>query len=193
MGVDFNCAINAELDRKKCSNNRDVGKIDLKQLIHQHNLEDVCRRRFPSEREYSWSRGDKASRIDYWFISTSLDSQIESVKYKQCSMSDHKTVELTIRISETEHGMGTWKMHLKVIQSKLFKYCFCNIWKAWQDKKGAYPDTNIWWDLGKKKIKELAKWCSYKLKEDRETFKLTLEKKNELFQKENRNAAGMLI
>ena len=66
-------------------------------------------------------------------------------------MSDHNIVELTMRISETEHGMGTWEMNLKVIQSKLFKDCFCNIWKAWQDKMGAYPDTNIWWDLGRRR------------------------------------------
>ena len=150
IGDDFNCAINAELDRKNCSNSRDVGKFDIKQLIHQHNLEDVWRKIFLSEKEYLWSRGDKASRTYYWLISTSLDSQIEGVKYKQCWKSDHKIVELSMRISETEHGMGIWKMNLKVIQSKLFEDCFCNIWKAWQDKKVAYPDTNIWWDLGKK-------------------------------------------
>ena len=120
IGGDFNCALNSNLDRFNCVSSGDMGKVDIQQLMQQHNLEDVWRKRFPDKKEYSWQRGNKASRIDYWLISTSLDSQIEYVGYQQCAMSDHKLVEMSMRTSETAHGMGFWKMNSNVIQSKLF-------------------------------------------------------------------------
>lgn len=135
IGGDFNCALNSVIDRSNCVNSEDIGKIDVQHLIQQHNLVDVWRRRFPYKRAYSWQRGNKASRIDYWLVSTCLDSQIEHVGYRQCAMSDHKLVELTMRTSDTPHGCGIWKMNIQVIQSKLFKDCFTNFWKKIANEK----------------------------------------------------------
>ena len=173
---DFNCALNSNLNRFNCVSSGDIGKVDIQQLMQQHNLEDVWRNRFPDKKEYSWQRGSKASRIDYWLISTSLDSQIEYVGYRQCAMSDHKLVEMSMRTSETAHGMGFWKMNSDEMQLKLFHDCFTNSWKDWKGKKVKHRNLGVWWDMGKKKNQRVSLWCSHKLKQNIETMKINLEK-----------------
>ena len=173
---DFNCTFDNDLDRKNCTGNNDVGQVDLKELLKNQHLEDVWRRRCPDDRVFSWSRGNKASRIDYWLISESLDNQVENVNYFPCIFSDHKIVTLELRTSETKHGKGVWKMNLSCVQSELFKKSFRPIWENWKKQKYKYENKNIWWDLGKHKIKNLAKWCSYKLKEDKMDKVKTLER-----------------
>ena len=59
IGGDFNCAFHSNLDRFNCVSSGDMGKVDIQQLMQQHNLEDVRRKRFPDKKEYSWQRGSK--------------------------------------------------------------------------------------------------------------------------------------
>ena len=89
IGGDFNCVLDSIKDRRNCTSSRDLGQIDLNYLMTNYDLEDVWRRRFPDRFQFSWNRGDKYSRIDYWLVSKSLDSQIEDVKYMPCVFSDH--------------------------------------------------------------------------------------------------------
>ena len=156
MSGDFNCALETKIDRINCSGNSDIGHIDLKKMISSFDLEDVYRRRNPEKRAFSWRRGNKASRIDYWLISRSLDNQVEYIDYRTCPFSDHQLVELKFRINETKHGKGSWKMNLNTIKTELFQKSFESLWKFWKTKKSDYSDINTWWDLGKMKIKKLA-------------------------------------
>jgi hypothetical protein len=117
------------------------------------DLEDVWRRRHPENREFSWCRGQKCSRIDYWLISQSLDNQVDDVSYKISAFSDHRCVELKLRMSETSHGMGVWKMNVDVIQSPTFQKVFTNWWKHWQTKKSQYPNVGVWWEVADEKDK----------------------------------------
>ena len=176
---DFNCALDSEIDRKNCIGSKDIGSLDLKKIMHTHNLEDVWRRRHPEKRAFSWNRGNKFSRIDYWLISESLDNQTESIEYQTCAFSDHKLVKLSFRTSESPHGNGVWKLNEMVIKSTLFQKSFTAIWNNWQKEKHKYENLNIWWDLGKHKIKKLAIWCSYKLEQDKKDEMSLLESKIE--------------
>lgn len=162
---DYNCAMNSDLDRENCIGVNDVGQIDIKNLCSQYDLEDIWRRRNPNGRVFSWRRGNKASRIDYWLISRSLDNQVDKIEYSTCPFSDHDLVNLKFRMTEIEHGKGLWKMNAKIIKSQLFQDTFRNMWVQWEKEKTNY-DILKWWDLGKKKIKEVALWASCKLSKD---------------------------
>ncbi len=164
---DYNCTLNSELDRLNCIGSRDIGQIDLKNVMNTFDLEDVFRRRNPHDRVYSWKRGNKASRIDYFLVSRSLDNQVDMVSYKICPFSDHSIVNLQMRITETKHGKGVWKMNVNVLESDFFKKCFKHMWSCWQKEKQYYDDIRVWWDLGKKKVKDLCIWCACKISEDR--------------------------
>ena len=175
VGGDFNCTLDSELDRMNCTSKSDVGQVDLKNIIYNKSLEDIYRRRYPDERSFSWSRGNKSSRLDYWLISKSLDCQVDQVQYLSCPFSDHRLASLKLSLSQLKHGPGTWKMNASVIDSDIFVKSFTSMWKDWQNQKNNY-NIYTWWDLGKKKIKELTIWCASKLKADKNSYKSFLEK-----------------
>ena len=167
IGGDFNCALDTIKDRKNCTGSRDLGQIDLNRLMTHYDLEDVWRRRFPDELKYSWNRGDKFSRIDYWLVSKSLDSQIENENYLPCVFSDHSLVTFRLKTSTITRGRGFWKLNSAVAESELFKKAFRSMWDDWLQNMVKYKNLNTWWDLGKVKIRDLATWCSIKLKQDK--------------------------
>ena len=143
IGGDFNCTLNSYLDRRNCVNSRDLGKVDLIRMMNSHNMEDIWRRRHPNDRTFSWRRGDKSSRIDYWLISDSLDGQLDMIEYTPCSLSDHNMCKMLIRTSETDHGPGIWKMNTSVVKSRLFKQCFSGMWDHWRTKKIEFDNCGI--------------------------------------------------
>ena len=153
---DFNCCLNTFNDRKNCTASLDTGKAELENLMNKFALEDVWRRRNPEKNEYSWRRGQRASRIDFWLISLSLDNQVDKVRYNISPFSDHCSIELKFRTSEVKRGKGIWKMNIEILQNETFRQVFLNWWKSWKTKQHEYSNLGIWWDLAKKKIKDIS-------------------------------------
>ena len=155
IGGDFNCVINNDIDRKNCKSSADIGQIDLSNVMNNFDLEDVWRRRNPNQLEFSWESRGKMSRIDYFLVSESLDSQVKDIQYLYAPFSDHRPVFLKLKTSDIIRGPGIWKMNASVIKTELFKNAFTSMWKNWKKKKSDYT-LDVWWDLGKKMIKELS-------------------------------------
>ena len=174
VGGDYNCTLDSELDRKGCTSEYDQGRIELKEVINKKFLVDIFRKRNPDKLSFSFSRGERHSRLDYWLINKNLEYKVHNIEYKACPFSDHNMVVLTLDLSKIEIGPGIWKMNAAVIKSDLFKNCFTTMWKNWQKEKSKYH-LHTWWDMGKKKIKQLTVWCSKKLKSDRELKRRSLE------------------
>ena len=173
---DFNCALNTVCDRLNCTGSLDIGQPELLNIMNNWDLEDVWRRRNPDKKEYSWCRGQRLSRIDFWLISRSLDNQVDKIGYKVSAFSDHRYTEIKFRISETKHGKGIWKMNTEVIKSNIFHESFTTWWKYWKTKKNEYSNIGTWWDIGKKKVKELCINASQILSHDRKNHIKFLEK-----------------
>jgi len=62
---DFNCVADASLDRKLNQEKRQIKPNPLLNWFKRQEFKDVYRTVNPDLREYSWSRGDSESRIDY--------------------------------------------------------------------------------------------------------------------------------
>ena len=187
IGGDYNCTLNPHLDRGKCDENikhndylkrneiwshpivQDRGAKVLENMMTTNDLEDVWRRRNPESKSYTWQHYGKnaASRIDIWMISKSLDPNVKQVEIINNVFSDHHLITLEIKFSDTERGKGYWKMNHQVIKSTLFRDCFSNFWKQWQQSRHDYTDLKQWWDLTKVKIKQLTIWCSIQLNKER--------------------------
>ena len=177
VGGDYNCTQMSNIDRHDCSGkNNDGGQSDLKNFMSNKNLEDIWRRRNPNTKSFTWCRGNKKSRIDYWLISKTLDGLVQTVEHRPCPYSDHDLVFLKISLNETKQGPGIWKMNSEVIESELFKSCFYKFWAEWKLQKHLYSSVGLWWDLGKVKIKELTIWCSSKLRMEQNNERKVLEK-----------------
>ena len=157
IGGDHNIAMDDILDRVNCiSDKNDKGRIDLQYLARTHDLEDIWRTRNPTEKRYTWFCKEKASRIDYFLTSVSLNNQIQKIDSHYNPHSDHHGIRLVFRTKETAVGKGLWKMNNENILTQEFKQQFLEMWTEWQNKKENYPDVTKWWDLGKMKIKALA-------------------------------------
>ena len=156
LGGDFNCVLDNDVDRYNCRDNIDVGQIDLRYMMNIFDLEDVWRRRNPFSKSYSWEGRGKKSRIDFFLTSVSLDSMVENIEYVPAPFSDHKLVALRLRSSNISHEKGLWKMNVSVVKTKLFQKAFKIMWNDWKQQKPNFNDKNMWWDIGKKRIKEVA-------------------------------------
>ena len=167
IGGDYNCTLDDKLDRMNCISENDTGRDELKDMMRRKYLLDIYRSRYPDKRCFSFTRGEKHSRLDYWLIDKSLDEYVDKIEYQACPFSDHNMVILKFDLSKIELGPGIWKMNSSIIKTDLFKNCFTSMWANWQKQKPNYH-IHEWWDLGKKKIKQLTVWCAQKLKVDRE-------------------------
>ena len=163
LGGDFNCTMNSINDRQNCSVKNDVGQIDLHHLSNSFDLEDIWRRRYPNEKEYSWNGRGRMSRIDFWLTSLSLNNQIDDVYHCYAPYTDHKSINIIIRTEEISQGKGIWKMNTSNILKEEFRQDFTEMWKQWQIKKSNYHDIRIWWDIGKRRIKNLTQEFSKKV------------------------------
>ena len=188
-GGDYNCAFNDILDRINCTGtNNDLGRIDLHQLMGTYDLEDAWRRRYPDSRQYTWhgprskagsTRSSinpalmrKASRIDYFLTSTSLNNQIHETKISYAPYTDHRIITLTIRTNEMKRGPGMWKMNTSHIIDTEYKEKLRTLWAGWQTKKDNFSNLGSWWDIGKIKIKQLSKeYAQHKSLKKNELFK----------------------
>ena len=182
IGGDFNCVLNNTLDRLNCRDKVDIGQIDIQHLMDQCDLEDVFRRRFPDKNVFSWRGRNKASRIDYWLISRSLDNMVNDVGYKIFPFSDHDAIHMSYRTTDLKYGKGLWKMNTSVIMSELFRNTFTAMWSEWKARKDDFSDIKLWWDMGKRQIRDLTIWCSKQIKKKEEEERKNLEQQIERFQ-----------
>ena len=147
---DYNCTL-YDTDRLNCIGSNDLGRIDLQKIMLDFDLEDVYKRRYPLANTYSFRRGIKASRLDFWLISKTLDNTVDQIKYEPCLYSDHSLVTIKVNTSDVEHGGGVWKMNASILTTELFKVSFESMWKSWRSQKDKCSNLGEWWDLGKKK------------------------------------------
>ena len=92
----------------------------LNLYLEEAELEEVWRVYNPEKKHYSWFKyfpQPSFSRLDMFFISSSLLSTVKECKYSQGLKTDHSFIECTlINIDEEPRGKGLWKfnaMHLE--------------------------------------------------------------------------------
>ena len=136
IGGDHNIALDDILDRINCtSEHNDVGRVDLQYLAQVHDLEDIFRVRNPTLKRYTWFCNLKASRLDYFLTSVSLNNQIQEISNHYTRLSDHHGIRLVFRTTETPVGKGLWKMNNEHIVNDEFKQQFTTMWTNWQGQK----------------------------------------------------------
>lgn len=100
IGGDFNCALNPKLDR---SSGVDQSHISCKAVIHRFmedlQIMDIWRERNQNTKTYSCHSGthQSYSRIDFFLISTMLQSKVYVCSYDNIVVSDHAPCCLVYR------------------------------------------------------------------------------------------------
>lgn len=78
--------------------------------MDEWDLTDAWRYRNPSRRQFTFHRGQQASRIDYWLISNHLADICLDSDITHLALSDHSLLTLSVGNKEPRRGPGLWRM-----------------------------------------------------------------------------------
>lgn len=179
IGGDFNVALDPNLDRKgyKHPNIHNVSFRDqLILFLERLNLTDVWRIQNPSKRAFSWSRGQKLSRLDYIFAPRSFLGVTKAKQPLSCSFSDHRLVSLSIWPQKIAKGKGFWKMQTFIIEREDFRLQLREFLTQ-QITNTIHLADDIRWEFIKLKVREFSIQYYSKLKEDNRRLERELEKR----------------
>ena len=160
---DFNTVVDPHIDRRGCNPSSYWAynwPQSLSLLTSQLDLVDAWRRSHPTDRHFTWHRpcGSQASRLDMVWISSNLLEHVNQVEILPFFRSDHSYVFLRISLpSIPTRGPGTWKFNSSLLTDADYIDQVRVFWQMWQQQKASFPSLAVWWDAGKKRIKELSR------------------------------------
>jgi hypothetical protein len=175
IGGDFNSVFDPVLDRKSCSqiSRADDTSRDLYDLISALEIEDIWRRRNPNKKEYTFTRNESKSRIDFFLTSKEIDNEICNTNISNFLYSDHNLISIKVSISDVERGRGLWKLNVSILQETSYIELIENYWRSWRLRKCEFTSKREWWDMSKHAIKMLSiDFCSNFNRKKSEIIKL---------------------
>ncbi|CAB3997114.1 Hypothetical predicted protein [Paramuricea clavata] len=191
---DFNTVVDPAIDRFGCNPTSPWAynwPRSLQDFTHELDLHDIWRLRNPNTRSYTWHRanGLQASRLDMFWVSSSLLSHVIDVSIYPFFRSDHSYVFLQLTLpSLPRRGPGVWKLNASLLKDDNYKQKIQEFWQAWQLEQGTFPSLAVWWDAGKKRIRALTRRYSQQLARARRARIKSLE--NTLFHLHHRQQNG---
>ena len=177
-----------KLDSMPERNDNPSYRDELKSFLEVNNLVDVWRILNPYKRVFTWHRGEKRSRLDYFFVSEHLLNRLDDVKIHPGVQSDHSLLEIKLDpAGEDPRGRGFWKfpenlLHDTEYVSKIKELINNKIMEHQID------DLGLKWDLIKMEIRNFTvPYCSHMKKEKLKHEKQLNERYSELFSIINTN------
>ncbi len=75
--------------------------------MNRFNLSDIWREKNPYNRSYTWSNktGSNQSRLDFWFISNSVNKDNIDVSIWPTPLTDHKAICININCYKISHSV----------------------------------------------------------------------------------------
>lgn len=165
---DFNVSFDPKLDRHNytLADIRNARfRAELTVFLNAFSLTDVWRVHHLGVKEFSWSRLDQASRLDYTFMSDNLVGQAFQSDYKDVAFSDHRLLLIQMGARSPPRGVGYWKLDAALLDNPDI---FEDLVRLVEEKKVDYEglDPALRWELLKFEIKTLFRgWATKLLKE----------------------------
>ena len=171
-----------KLDSMPETNDNSLYRENLKSFLDVNGFVDVWRTLHPFERIFTWHRGDKRSRLDYFFISEHLLNRLHDVRILPGIQTDHSLLELNLEmVKEHERGRGFWKFPEYLLHDQEY---VDKTKTLLQTKIAEYQmeDLGFKWDLIKMDIRNFTiPYCSHQKKEKNKREKELNDKYNRLF------------
>ena len=188
MGGDFNLITNSYLDAKGGNTNLKLNSLsELAKLQEKFDLCDIYRIRNPTLRRFSFRQNTRNRikihrRLDYFFVSSSLQGKILKPDILASIASDHSPI--IIHFSESTSftkGCNYWKMNTSLLQSSEF----CNQLIIEIEKvKADFAELNhqLKWEIVKYYIRKFTIDFSKKLAKEKRKEEIDLEYKIRTFE-----------
>ena len=117
IGGDFNTYLDSKLDKKGgISEPNSSYTSNLINFIEEYALVDIWRKRNKNKPQFTWRGKSRMgliqSRLDYFFVSMSLESEVINAAISPSIGSDHSLVSLSFSIKNTSRrGNSFWKFN----------------------------------------------------------------------------------
>ena len=177
-----------KLDSMPERNDNPKYRDELKSFLEVNSLVDVWRILNPYKKVFTWHRGDKRSRLDYFFVSEHLLNRLDDVKIHPGVQSDHSLLELKLdSVCEDQRGRGFWKFPENLLHDTEYVLKTKKLIKEKIDEL-QINDLGLKWDMIKMEVRNFAvPYCSHKKKEKLKHEKQLNAKYNALFTTINTN------
>ena len=162
LGGDFNCIADHKLD--KLGGNpfaRQTAITILNTITQQHNLTDIWRDRNRDVKKFTWTGKNTQNsfihtRIDKFFISSSLTPFVTKTDISPFSFSDHDLIMLTLDLHTQPRGESYWLFNNNLLDDDFFVTEINQFWTNWLTRKNDFNTPLKWWDTAKHNFKNIA-------------------------------------
>lgn len=156
LAGDFNCTLDYTMDRNHVEPHLNSVET-LKTVVQYHNLVDIWREAFPSDRQYTWLKINantvSGARLDRIYVKMSNRGRFFNSYISPTSLSDHHHyIAVTMSITQNTSYHNYWWFNNRLLQDKSFIEFFIQFWGEWRERKAQYKTLSQWWDIGKVQI-----------------------------------------
>lgn len=153
IGGDFNCIL-----QSKDTQGRNNMCWPLQLLVENLKLKDATEILHIQGIHYTYIGHPTSSRIDRFYMSQCIGSNLYNYKTITVSFSNHKAViiQITNLPKAKEIGPGYWKLNCSLLSNQMIIDDFQRNWKLWHIKKSLFSSLTEWWETyAKKNDKEI--------------------------------------
>lgn len=183
IGGDFNLYLSQKLDKMdttSLSNDNPNYRKEIESYLDSENMFDIWRVLNPDKRMFTWHRGDKKSRLDYFFISDHLTNILKDTSILPGIHSDHSLLKLSLS-NATNHniGKGMWKFNSSLLHDTEYVTNVKNILSIAKSKYNYINDKRAVWELIKMDIRSFTVPYTVKKKKEQQALEIQLNKRYE--------------
>lgn len=176
---DFNVCLDSDLDRYNHVSS-DVHNTEFRKelyaFINGFSLSDIGRIRNENRKMFTWTRGTKASRLNYIFVSEFLTGFIRDYNCYDAPFSDHRIVSVSLGQKSIKRGPGFWKMDPTILErEEVIEEIATLIPKVRIESATMNPQMS--WEFLKLRIRETIILASKRIRREREELVVELEQK----------------
>ena len=185
-----------KLDSMPDTNDNPTYRNNLNSFLEINNMVDPWRIYNPDKKMFTWHRGNKRSRLDYFFCSEHLLNVLNDVSILPGIHSDHSLLYFNINSNKVnKRGRGFWKWNSSLVHDTQY---VISLKKLIHEKNLEYniSDLSLKWELIKLDIRNFTiPYCTRKKKENLQQEKNLNKKYDELFNKvhSNENVPDMIL
>ena len=120
LGGDWNLVLNSNIDTYNYVNvNNPKARDQVLEIISELNLVDIWRDHNPDFKKFTWRRNKpiRQARLDFFLLSDSLYSSIETSSIHSGYRTDHSMITLKFKFNENEKHSTYWKFNNSLLKN----------------------------------------------------------------------------
>ena len=159
---DFNTVFDRAVDRRGSdpSDTWRESSAALKTLFESSCCVDAWRYLHPDSAGFTSTRpdGTVSSRIDLIGCPYIWVASMSSCDLVPCPFSDHCALLVSVGVpGVVPPGPGLWKLNASVLDDDAYVQLITSFWSGWRPKMSSFPSLAKWWEVGKRKIRQLTR------------------------------------